>query len=256
VDSRHAGSAGALINGWVEEVTRAKIKDLVPPGLPTPTTRLVLANAIYFKAPWIHPFAEGATTEGDFHAAGGTTVKARFMRQTTELGYGEIPGAQVLEMVYRGGTTSMVVVLPRAKDGLDAIEAALCRQPSLDLDQGLATARVAVQLPRFSFTRALDLTGLLAAMGMPDAFDGAKADFSGMTGQEKLFVGAVLHKAFVAVDEKGTEAAAATALMMKGRRLPSGEPISFVADHPFLFLIRHRTTGAILFLGRVTDPTP
>ena len=249
-------AARSRINGWVEDQTRDRIKDLLPEGTPAPDTRLVLVNAIYFKSSWREPFRERATIDAPFHKADGTDVDARQMRRTAHFGYLGNESLQVLEMPYREGAMSMLVVLPRARDGLAAVEAGLTPDAIDGWVRGLKRAKVAVQFPKYEYTSSFDLTTTLGAMGMHDAFSATKADFSGMTEEEPLFIGIVVHKAFVAVDEKGTEAAAATAVAMRAGSMPRPEePVAFTADRPFLFLIRHRATGAILFLGRVQDPS-
>lgn len=253
---RDPGGARSRINGWVEDQTRDKIKDLLPDGTPTPDTRLVLVNAIYFKSSWQEPFREHNTTDAPFHRADGTDVEARLMRRTDRFRYFGDDEVQVLEMPYRNRTMSMLVVLPRTRDGLKAVEAQLTPAQLDAWLQGMQGAKVAVQFPKYEYTSSFDLTQTLAAMGMEDAFLPRKADFSGMTEKEPLFIGVVVHKAFVAVDEAGTEAAAATAVAMRAGSAPRPEePVAFTADRPFLFLIRHHATGAILFLGRVMDPS-
>ncbi len=243
------------INDWVAKQTKDKIRDIVPPGMPPPLTVLALANAIYFKGQWQEPFRERGTKEDVFTGPGGKETQAPFMRRVGGYRYAEVDGVQVLELPYRGGRTSMVVFLPRAKDGLKAVEDKLVKGAAEGWLGSLRGHRVDVQLPKFEFTCAKDLTPVLPRMGMPDAFDLKKADFSGMTQKEPLAIGAVLHKAFVAVDEKGTEAAAATVVMMKrGAARPPSNPVVFKADHPFAFVIRHTQTGSILFAGRVNTP--
>jgi serpin B len=263
VDFRDAAAARAAINAWVEEQTKRRIQDLIPEGLPTTDTRMVLANAVYFKAAWEEPFREASTEDAPFRAEEGE-VRVRMMRRTDRFGYLETNLAQVLELPYVGRTTSMVVILPKAKDGLGALEQVLRGN---DDDTGvpdgmeawlgrLGSAKVDVRLPRWKFTSGFDLSSALKAMGMRLAFDAKAADFSGIVDAEPLFIGAVLHKAFVGVDEKGTEAAAATAVMMRaGSAMRPEPPVEFKADHPFLFVIRHVPTGTVLFMGRVTDPT-
>lgn len=256
VDFHHPVAVRAAINGWIEKETHDKIKDMIPEGLPTTDTRLVLANAVYFKSQWKDPFRERATVDAPFHCPGAADVEARMMRRVGRYGYGAADGVQILEMPYRGREMSMVVVLPRATDGLEAVEAKLTPETLAGWLGGLESVKVDVTFPRFKFTSGFDLTGTLREMGMADAFSLAKANFSGMTVEEPLFIGVVLHKAFVAVDEKGTEAAAATIVGMRaGAAAPTASPVVFKADHPFLFLIRHRETGTILFVGRVVDPT-
>lgn len=255
VDFTDTAGARRPINAWVEQRTRGKIRDIVPPGMPPPDTRLALANAIYFKANWAKTFSKYGTKEGEFTGPGGKIIRAPFMHLVHSYPHADLGAAWALEMPYKGRTTSMVVLLPKKKDGLADLEQALATLRPTDWSERLAKRRVDLKFPRFEFTRALDLTGTLARMGMGVAFDAAQADFSGMTKTEKLFIGAVLHKAFVAVDEEGTEAAAATVLVARGASFPREEPVPFHADHPFVFLIRHVPTNTILFLGRVTDPT-
>jgi serpin B len=254
IDFRNTAKARKIINDWVATNTKDRIRDIIPPDLPTPDTRLALANAIYFKASWRHPFSERGTRIESFTNGAGAVVEVPTMSISKELGYAETADVQILELPYRADETSMVVVLPKEKDGLPALEEKLTAKGMAAMLEKIATRPVDVRLPKFSFTTALDLTAVLPAMGMPDAFDGGKADFSEMTDAERLYIGAVLHKAFVAVDEAGTEAAAATVVMMRKGGAP-GVPVEFRADHPFLFLIRHRPTGCILFLGRVDDPS-
>jgi len=256
IDFGETEAARQRINAWVEQQTREKIKNIVPKGVLSPATRLVLANAIYFKAPWQEKFQKRHTQEDTFTGPAGKQSRAPFMRRKGRYLHAQLEGAQVLALPYRSNAASMLVFLPTAKDGLTALEAALVAGKLTGAHEALEGRLVDVQLPKFKFTTATDLTGVLPRMGMKDAFDPTKADFSGMTKAEKLFIGAVLHKAFVAVDEEGTEAAAATVIMMKGTAAPRPEtPVLFKADHPFLFVIRHRRTGAILFMGRVNEPT-
>jgi serpin B len=256
IDFRQTATARARINGWVEEKTNDRIKDLLPPGLPTADERLVLVNAVYFKSAWQHPFSPRATKDGPFHTLDGGVVTVPMLGKTHGFPYGEVDGVQVLELPYRAGQLSMVVLLPRAKDGLPALEKALAPETLSKWTAALGRgAKVAVTFPKFRFTKGFNLTKTLEEMGMRDAFH-PRADFRRMTDEKPFFIGFVLHKGFVAVDEKGTEAAAATAVGMRLGAAPRPQPpIPFVADHPFLFLIRDRKTGTILFLGRVLDPS-
>ncbi|NQT51969.1 serpin family protein [bacterium] len=258
VDFRGATEAARQrINLWVEKQTNGKIKDLIQPGILDELTRLVLTNAIYFKGDWASQFKKAATRDAPFTLAGGKTTTAPLMYQRQKFGYAESRDAQALEMPYVGEDLSMIVLLPRKADGLAALEASLSADT---LNGWLGRMRhprtVRVYLPRFKMTSAFRLGQQLKVMGMPDAFNARKADFSGMDGREDhLYIAAVIHKAFVEVNEEGTEAAAATAVVMKARsaRIPR-DPV-FRADRPFLFLIRHKPTGSILFMGRVADPT-
>jgi len=251
-----ADAARPEINAWVEKETRGRIKHLIGPGVLDELTRLVLANAVYFKGAWLSAFREHNTRDRDFTLRDGGKVKARMMFRGGGFWYGQFDGLQVLELPYRGGGLSMVVLLPAEHDGLPGLEATLTER---ELGAWLGRLRwreVIVHLPKFRMTSDFSLARTLASMGMGDAFVLGKADLSGIDGTRELFISHVLHKAFVDVNEEGTEAAAATAVAVKRRR-PSGRqrtPPVFRADRPFLFLIRDRRTGAVLFMGRVVNP--
>jgi len=245
------------INKWVEEQTEDKIKDLLPEGSIDPLTRLVITNAIYFKGTWVKQFDEEKTTEENFRTGTGTTIRVPMMQRTDKdavYGYAETDALQVLSMPYEtdsGKELSMLVILPRTDD-LTAVE--LDAESLSDLQQNLTSRRVMVYFPKFTLETKYSLPPTLSAMGMPTAFTGA-ADFSGMDGTTDLFIDDVIHQAFVEVNEEGTEAAAATAVVMKLSSMPVEEPIPvFRADHPFIFLIRDDETGNILFMGRVMNP--
>jgi serpin B len=247
------GAARRQINRWVEDRTHDKIKGLLREGDIKSLTRMVLVNAIYFKAGWQTPFPKDATTGEDPFYAAGRKVKAALMHQTGHFRHAEGEGFQALELPYEGGDLSMVVLLPREKDGLKKLEETLTTA-KLDGCLGkLAGRKVAVTLPRFKLQSRFELGKALAAMGMPLAFTGA-ADFSGITDTEKLFISKVIHQAFVDVNEVGTEAAAATAVVLTREAAPE-KPATFRADHPFLFLLRDNRTGSVLFLGRLSDPS-
>jgi serpin B len=242
------------INRWVEERTNDKIKELLHKGDIDPMTRMVLVNAVYFKAAWQKPFKENATRKDAFYPAVGKEVKAAMMHQTGDFKYAEGEGFQAVELPYEGGELSMVVLLPREKDGLGKLEQSLTAA-KLDGWLGkLASKQVKVELPRFKLEARFNLEEILPAMGMPLAFRPG-ADFSGISTTEQLRISKVIHQAFVDVNEGGTEAAAATAVVLSRPAPPPEEPVAFRADHPFLFLLRDRRTGSILFLGRVTDPS-
>jgi serpin B len=255
VDFRETKKVRNLINAWVEQQTAKKIRNIVPPGLPTPDTRLVLSNAIYFKASWAESFQERATKPALFTTLDGKKLEVPMMHRVDHYRYAATDDVQIVEIPYRGGDASMLVVLPKKRDGLLAVEAKLDSKRIGSLCGKLRPKRVQLKLPRFEFTSAFDLAENLPAMGMEDAFNAERANFKRMTLQVPLFIGAVLHKAFIAVDESGTEAAAATVVMMKvGSARQPEKPVPFVADHSFLFFIQHRKTGCILFAGRVTKP--
>jgi serpin B len=243
-----------IINDWVSNQTNDRIKDLIPQGAISELTRLVLTNAIYFNAAWAYPFDEVMTTDGPFYLIDGGQVTVPMMKQTESLGYIEGEGYQAVELPYDGGELSMVILLP--EDGeFETFEQVLQAQKVSDIIRGLESARVTLTMPRFEFDSAFSLKDTLAGMGMPIAFSPDEADFSGMTGNRELFISDVIHKAFVAVDEAGTEAAAATAVIMNLTSLPP-PPVPVTIDRPFIFLIRDIETGAILFVGRVSNPAP
>jgi serpin B len=277
--AKDAEGARQTINAWVEKATRDKIKDLLKPSMLSPDTRLVLTNALYFKGAWAEKFEKRATQEAPFQAAGlaigDGPLKTEYaivyqpkpvpmMHRTDSYGYFEEERFQGLKLPYVGNELSMVILLPKKVSWvfegktLDALKSLEKELTPKSLEAWMAkfrTRKVDVSLPRFKVTQEFELSKTLAAMGMKDAFDANAADFSGMTGKKDLFIAAVAHKAFVAVDEEGTEAAAATAVVMDLALAAPETPAVFKADHPFIFMIRHEKSGAILFMGRVNDPT-
>ena len=252
----NAEEARGIINKWVEDETKNKIKDLIRPGILTEYTRLVLTNAIYFKGKWALQFKKDETKPEEFELLTGEKIKVPMMNQTEEFNYTENETLQVLEMPYQGDRLSMVIFLPKEKKGISQLEDALNLE---NIKTWLATLRkqeVIVTMPKFKMTAEFELGATLQSLGMTDAFDKQKADFSGiapLTLKEGwLYIDKVVHKAFVDVNEEGTEAAAATAVVMTEK---AGEPLLiFCADHPFIFIIRDRRSGSILFIGRVMDP--
>jgi serpin B len=245
--------ARGTINAWVEKQTKERIKDLLRPGVLTADTRLVLTNAIYFKGDWAEQFAKDATRDEPFHPAAGKTVAVPMMHRTAGFGYLEGEGFQALSLPYKGDALSMVVFLPGKAGSLTDFERSLTAENLARWLPQLGRREVEVSLPKFKVTAEFSLARTLEAMGMKDAFAAGAADFSGMDGTKELFIGAVVHKAFVAVDEKGTEAAAATGVVMALAAAPEPPP-AFKADRPFVFAIRDNASGSILFLGRVADP--
>jgi len=240
-----------IINDWVSEQTEGRIEDLIPQGAIDALTRLVLTNAVYFNAAWLNPFSEEATSDGTFYLLSGDTVTVPMMRQTASFGYLEGKGYQAVELPYDGGELSMVVLLPEA-GRFEAFEQSLDAGLLRAITRDMAYRQVALGMPKFEFDSAFSLADTLAGMGMPVAFS-PSADFSGMTGNRELAISDVLHKAFVSVDEAGTEAAAATAVVMRLTAVPE-QPVEVTVDRPFVFLIREIETGAVLFVGRVVDP--
>jgi serpin B len=247
-----AEAARVTINDWVSDQTEGRILDLIPPGILNSATRLVLTNAIYFNAAWAYPFNEQLTEDAAFILLDGSEVMVPTMLQTESLGYAEGQGYQAVELPYDGGQLSMVLLLPDAGE-FAGFEASLNGEQVAGIVQDLERAQVTLTLPKFEFESEFSLASVLARMGMPAAFS-SDADFSAMTGARDLSIDAVLHKAFVAVDEEGTEAAAATAVVMAETASLIEDLIEVRVDRPFLFLIRDIETGAILFVGRVVDP--
>jgi len=252
VDYDDAEAARQMINNWVEERTESKIKDLIPAGVLDGMTRLVLVNAIYFKGEWADQFDPALTSQAPFLTAPDMQVQVPMMTRKQEFKYAEDGDVQILELPYTGDDLSMLVLLPREMNVLEKLEASLNLE-NLDKWVGdLAGTEVEVSLPRFEVNFPFRLDDTLKSLGMVNAFSN-KADFSGMDGSRELFIGAILHKAFVAVNEQGTEAAAATAAIMQTKAV-AFTPVVFRADHPFVFIIRANKTRSILFMGRLANP--
>lgn len=246
------------INDWVAEQTEDRIKDIVPPGAISALTRLVLANAIYFYGVWRSTFDEVNTEDDAFHLIDGTTVDVPFMRQTASFPYAGVEGAQLVELPYEAAGFRMTIILPDEGE-FEAFEDGLAQDSLQGMLDSLESTRLRLRLPRFEFDFAASLGDTLRSLGMTDAFDPDRADFSGMIEgdpDEELVISEVLHKAFISVDEEGTEAAAATVVIMETTSAAPEpqEPIELWIDRPFLFAIRDAETGTILFLGRVLDP--
>lgn len=243
--------ARVTINKWVEEQTNNKIKNLIPAGVLNTLTRLVLTNAIYFKGLWIKQFDKEETREEDFKVSPEKTVKVDMMSIAgEEFNYYETEELQILEMLYEGEELSMLILLPK-EDNLKSVEESLSVEKLSELRNMLVEQQVDIYIPKFKFETKYFMVKTLEEMGMPTAFS-MDADFSGMDGTTDLFIANVIHQAFVDVNEEGTEAAAATGVIME---LKAAMPTVFRADHPFIFAIQERGTGNILFLGRVVDPT-
>lgn len=240
-----------IMNDWVSRQTEGRIEDLLPEGSISEATRLVLTNAIYFNAAWRYPFDEKQTLEDTFYLLDGSQVEIPMMTQINFLGYTEGDGYQAVELPYSGGELSMVVLVPE-QDRFSNFEASLDNQKLADILSDISYMDVALSMPKFEFYSAFSLKKTLSDMGMPIAFSDM-ADFSGMNGNYDLYIGDVLHKAFVSVDEAGTEAAAATDVVMILKGLPE-EPKEVNLNRPFIFLIRDIETNTILFMGRILNP--
>ncbi|WP_267641914.1 serpin family protein [Haloarchaeobius amylolyticus] len=247
--------ARVTINDWVADQTEDRIQDLLSPGTITDDTRLVGTNAVYFKAQWVNTFPEDATSQGTFTALDDAETQVPLMRQSElSVPYAEVDGAQAVELPYEGDAASMVVILPPEGE-FESYEQNLDADALHGLFDALEPNEGRVVLPKFTFGSAVGLNQALKDLGMADAFDHDLADFSGMVEPgtpERLAIDDVVHQTFVAVDENGTEAAAATAVVVGTDSAPM-DPFEFVADRPFLFAIRHRETDSVLFLGRVVD---
>jgi len=241
------------INGWVSDQTHGMIDSLFDKGTITSSTRMVLANAIWFKGDWLEAFDTSNTKDHDFTLADGSVVSAPLMFQTIdEAYYAEFDGGKVLRLPYKREDVSFFAVLPDAADGLPALEAELSGETLTDWLDSASSGEVSVQLPRLDLEQKLEMSQLLSDLGMPTAFtDGA--DFGRMLQDSDLRISTVIHDAVLSLDEEGTEAAAATGIGVETTAYHP--PVEFHADHPFLFGIRDELTGAILFIGRVSDPT-
>ncbi|MDY6938368.1 MAG: serpin family protein [Cyanobacteriota bacterium] len=250
------------INAWVEEQTQNRIQELIKPGILDRTTRFVLTNALYFQANWLVPFDPQNTEYSTFTTASGEQIQVPTMYQKDWFEYAQVEDVQILDLPYRDETLSMVILLPETASGLDALEQKLTPD---NLNRWLSSLAwpvseetweemlyVEVWLPKFEMTSEFKLKDVLSAMGMPTAFDMSSANFSGIKSTNDLYLTQVVHQAFVGVNETGTEATAATAVMGATRGAPPS--IEFRVDRPFIFLIRHRPSGSILFVGRVVNP--
>jgi len=255
LDFCDAAKASRTINDWVAGKTHDHIRDLIPASALDCNTKLVLTNAIYFLGRWASPFKESLTEQEPFILASGHREKALLMHRQGAYPYAELDGWQALELPYEGGRLTMLVLLPSSGSALADLETHLDAKSLDKISQALISRAVDVTFPKFEIRTDYGLNGYLKGAGIKEAFS-READFSGITTERKLLISAVLHEAWVKVDEKGTEAAAATGAGIAAsavRRRPES-PVVFRADHPFLFLIKHRETGVILFWGRLSSP--
>jgi serpin B len=244
-------SARQTINNWVSDQTEEKIQDLIPKGMLDPLVRLVLTNAIYFNGKWVLPFEKSNTHDEPFTLLDGSTVSVPMMSQTGNFEYAEGDGYQAVELPYRDSNVAMLFILPEA-GRFEEMQGTFSAESITAITEDLTPQQVRLFVPKFTFESEFNLSETLIQMGMPAAF--GNADFSGMTGNRELFISDVVHKAFVAVDEEGTEAAAATAVIMAKGAPMIKDAILIKLDRPFLFLIRDNDTGTILFVGRVLNP--
>jgi len=252
----HPEQTRQTINSWIAKQTEDKIHDLIHEGVLDETTRLVLANAANFKGDWTKPFDVKVTRDAPFHCTAQQEIQVPLMFRKGDYRYAAGEGLKMLELTYGKGDLSMLVLLPEAIEGLADLEAKLTADNLKLWLTEMQRHEVEVYLPRFKLAAQFDLGDILKSMGMTLAFTPTQADFSGMDGKRDLFISAVIHKAFVDVNEEGTEAAAATEIGAKKAASPIDFPLVFRIDHPFVFLIRDNQTGSILFLGRVVNPKP
>lgn len=244
--------ARQAINQWVSDETEQRIKDLLPPGTIDQLTRLVLTNAIYFKSSWQSQFNAANTKSGDFTLLDGSKVQAQMMSQSSQYGYAKGTGYQAVELPYESGKLSMVILMPD-EGQFSEIEKSLDGARLDAIRSELQSTQVNLSLPKFQIESEFGLADTLKAMGMPDAFTPDKADFSGMDGERDLYISDVVHKAFVTVDENGTEAAAATGVVVGTTAMPA-QVVDLTIDHPFIFFITDKQSGAVLFVGRMVNP--
>ena len=250
VDYSHdAAGACKLIDDWVGDQTEKRIPRLLDQL--DPATRLVLVNAIYLKAPWLEPFVKEATADADFTLLNGKTVRVPMMSDASVRDYAAGAGWQAADLAYVGGSLAMTVVVP---DDLASFEKGLDAATFAAIEKAMQPTSMDLAMPRFTTETKMELKDILAALGMPLAMDPDRADFSGITSAERLVITHVVHQANITVDEKGTEAAAATAVGISAGAMPV-DMAKMHVDHPFLFALRDYDTGAVLFLGQITDPS-
>ena len=243
------------INGWVENQTNEKIKNLISQGDLSSLTKLVLVNAIYFFGEWEVPFKKESTAPKDFFLSDKTRINVPFMNQLGRYNYFEDSNLKVIEVPYKENKASIVIFLPHKNIGIGKFKKSFDYKYYQHIIRSFQITDIRLSLPKFQTTFKINLGSTLSQMGMPLAFSSTNADFSGMTGKRNLCISEVIHQAFINVDEKGTEAAAATAVIMKAMSArPSSDLKEFNADHPFLFIIKDNTTGTILFMGNIMNP--
>ncbi len=246
-----------VINDWVSDKTRGKIEELLKKGTINPMIRLILTNAIYFKGSWATEFDKEKTEVEDFWIGPQNTVDVEMMNlsgDNVRFNYAETESLKAMEMPYKGGDVSMIILLPKSKTGLEDLESQISYEMVENLMGRMKEEKLRrVKFPKFELKTEYNLKKTLKDMGMQNPFIGGKADFSGMTGSKDLYIDFVTHKAYVKVNEEGTEAAAATAVGMTETSIDPKEK-TFEADHPFMFLIQEKSTNSILFLGSLENP--
>ncbi len=244
-----ASKSADTINDWVEDNTNGKIKDIISSDTVS-SAKLVLTNAIYFKGTWLNEFDEDKTTDMDFWTDSDTSVQVQMMRQTNDFNYFSNDEIQMLEMLYAGEDLSMLIILPSEGNDLDSVKSSLTLDNLYEWKDSMSEQEISIRIPKFTFETTYSLGNTLSDMGMSTAFTSG-ADFSGIDGTTNLFISSITHKAFIEVNEEGTEAAAATVISMTES---VGYSETFYADEPFIFIIQDKETGSILFMGEVTNP--
>ena len=243
------------INSWVKEKTNDRIENILAPGSTDDSTRMVITNAVYFKGKWSSEFNPRNTSEKPFWTDKNSSVIVPMMKQPVDIyNYAKTANLQALELNYLGGDISMVILLPKDKDGIQSLEQSMYKKKFDAIKDGMTRQPITVEIPKFEFETQYDLKPPLQSLGLNDAFDKNSANFQGIT-DEQIYLDKAAHKAFVNVNEEGTEAAAITALVARAESGPPEPRHEFVADHPFMFVIQEKETGEILFVGRVMDPT-
>jgi serpin B len=241
------------INQWVEKITNDKIRDLIPRGVLKEVTRLVITNAIWFNGNWSNPFDKSNTSSSIFNISSENSMPADFMHQKSQAGYYEDEEVQALELAYKGNKKSMIIILPKDTNGWKLISRILTPERLQIISQGIEEKEVEIAIPKFTYDCQFNLKETLVLMGMKEPFSD-EADFSGMTDANDLKIDEVIHKAFIEVNESGTEAAAATAVIMVLKSALQDQTIRFTANHPFIYFIMDKTTGGIIFMGRLVNP--
>ncbi len=257
VDFRDEPATRNRINGWVSDQTSSKIQNLIAPGLLKPDTRLVLTNAIYFRAAWEEQFRKGNTKKEKFHVSPVKDVDVEMMNQTHFCSLAELDGFRLLNIPYEKNQASLLILLPNEVDGLAALEGSITSEKLASWIEKSKSVSVALSLPKFKLSSKFELSSALTALGMRKAFMAGQANFTGIANvlNEPLYIGLAIHQAFVDLREEGTEAAAATAVIAPTAAPRPAEPVSFVADRPFVYIIRDNRSGGILFMGRLADPS-
>ncbi len=241
------------INDWIAEQTNQRIEDLISEGAIHPLTRLALINTVYFKAPWRFPFNSDNTTQDIFFQRSGEQIEVAMMHQTQDLPYLKTEDLSMVVFPYSAGKLEMVFIQP-SMDKFEVFEQELTTQSLKSLREQQQWGGVRFSLPRFQFSTDINSQKILTTLGMPSTFDQNQADFSGITLEEQIYIDAAIHEAFINVDEEGTEAAGATAILLAGKGMPAREPVEINLNSPFFFILQDRETGTILFYGRVMNP--